>query len=123
LLRKLLTIVILVPLGVLIVAFAVANRAAVTVSFDPFSPGEPAATVTLPLFVLIIVLLVVGVLIGGTASWIRQGKWRSSVRRLDRDLIRLRGKLAAFEAAGPNTAIRPEPAEPGQPLRLKPPAR
>ena len=122
-LRKLLTIVILVPLGVLIVAFAVANRQIVTVSFDPFSAGEPAATLTLPLFVLIIALLIIGVLIGGTASWIRQGKWRSSVRRLDRDLVRLREKLAAFEAAGPKAAIRPEPAEPAQPLRLKPPAR
>ena len=51
-LRKILSAVILVPLLVIFVAFAVANRQTVTVSFDPFSStAQPAYAVTLPLFV------------------------------------------------------------------------
>ena len=94
-LRKIVAAVILVPLAVIIIAFAVANRALVTVSFDPFSAGEPAASVTLPLFALIILLLIVGVLIGGVAAWLRQGKWRGAARRFERELHHLRGKVAA----------------------------
>ncbi|HTP91797.1 MAG TPA: DUF1049 domain-containing protein, partial [Xanthobacteraceae bacterium] len=69
-LRKIVAAIILVPLAVVIIAFAVANRQIVTVSLDPFSGGEPAAAVTLPLFVLIIVLLMLGVLVGGIAAWL-----------------------------------------------------
>ena len=36
-LRKIVTAIIVVPLAAVIVAFAVANRQTVTVSFDPFS--------------------------------------------------------------------------------------
>ena len=71
------------PLAVVIVAFAVANRQIVTVSFDPFGAEHPAASLTLPLFALIIVLLIVGVVIGGIAAWLRHGKWRRTARRLD----------------------------------------
>ena len=49
--RKIVTAIIVVPLAVVIVAFAVANRQAVTVSFDPFSAASPAYAATLPLFV------------------------------------------------------------------------
>ncbi len=85
-LRKIVAALILVPLAVIIVAFAVANRQIVTMSLDPFSGSEPAASVTLPLFVLIILLLIVGVLIGGVAAWLRQGKWRRNARRLEHEV-------------------------------------
>ena len=48
--RKIVTAVIVVPLAVVIVAFAVANRQTVTVSFDPFSSAAPAYAATVPLF-------------------------------------------------------------------------
>jgi uncharacterized integral membrane protein len=122
LLRKIVAAIVLVPLAVLVIAFAVANRHSVMVSFDPFDAGEPAGAVTLPLFALIIVVLIIGVVIGGAASWLRQGKWRASARRFERELARLRDKLAALErgATGP-------PSGPGQVqspprLKLRPPA-
>jgi len=89
-LRKIVAALILVPLAVVIIAFAVANRQIVTVLFDPFSAERPAASLTLPLFALIIVLLVIGVLIGGTAAWLRQAKWRRTARRLEREVADLR---------------------------------
>jgi len=120
--RKILTAVIAVPLAIVIVAFAVANRQIVKVSLDPFSTSEPAAAVTLPLFALIILLLIVGVLIGGLAAWLRQGKWRHSARRLERELRELRRKVDALEGSGGEPAIIPEDHPPER-LQLRPPAR
>jgi len=103
-----------VPLAVIIIAFAVANRQVVTVSFDPFSANAPAAEVTLPLFALVILLLIIGVLIGGLAVWLRQGRWRQAARRLERELQRLRGT---------EPTIVPKESNPPPRLRLRPPVR
>jgi uncharacterized integral membrane protein len=122
LLRKIVAAAVLVPLAIIIVAFAVANRQSVTVSFDPFTEHEPAAAVTLPLFALIILLLIVGVMIGGIASWLRQGKWRGSARRFERELQHVRDKLASFEsAAGKPTNVPAAGDPPPQRLQLRPP--
>jgi uncharacterized integral membrane protein len=122
-LRKVVAALILVPLAVLIIAFAVANRQIVTVSLDPFSSERPAAAVSLPLFALIIVLLILGVVIGGVAAWLRQTKWRRTARRLEREVGELRGELDSLKrAAGAAPVIVPEAAEPPERLRLKPPA-
>jgi len=124
LLRKIVAALILVPLGIVLVALAVANRQAVTVSFDPFNPQHPAASATLPLFALIVILLIAGVLIGGSASWLRHGRWRRTARRLERDLARLREELDAHKrAAAAATAPLniPRPLEPPERLKLKPP--
>jgi uncharacterized integral membrane protein len=88
--RKIVTVCVLVPLGVLIVVFAVANRQMVVVSFDPFGSLDPAYAVRMPLFILIFVLLILGVLTGGIAAWLRQSKWRRQARQLDRDARALR---------------------------------
>jgi uncharacterized integral membrane protein len=121
LLRKVIAAIVLVPLAIIIIAFAVANRGQVTVSFDPFGAHEPAAALTLPLFALVILLLIIGVLIGGSASWLQQGKWRGAVRRLERELQHLRGKIAALE--GTTAGPIPEQEPPPQRLRLRPPVR
>lgn len=91
--RKIVTAVIVVPLAMLIVAFAVANRQAVTVSFDPFSAASPAYAATVPLFMLIFVLVILGVIVGGSAAWLRQSKWRRTAGRLDADVRALHQEL------------------------------
>jgi len=111
-LRKIVTMLIVVPLAVVIVAFAVANRQSVTVSFDPFSSTTPAYAMTLPLFALIFMLLILGVLIGGTAAWIGQTKWRRTARKLDSEVRTLHQELDAIRrrfTPGPNPAAG-EPA-------------
>jgi uncharacterized integral membrane protein len=82
-LRKIVTAIVVVPPAVVIVAFAVANRQTVTVSFDPFSAVSPAYAATLPLFVIVFAVLILGVVIGGIAAWIRQSKWRRTARKLE----------------------------------------
>jgi uncharacterized integral membrane protein len=93
-LRKIVSAVILIPLGILIVGFAVANRQAVTISFDPFDASHPAYALTLPLFVTIILLVILGVIIGGIAAWLRQGKWRASARRAEAQNRELSAEVA-----------------------------
>ena len=74
--RKFLTALVVIPLGIFFIIFAVANRHLVTVSFDPFNSVTPTVAVTLPLFVVIIAVAMLGVLAGGMATWFRQGRFR-----------------------------------------------
>ena len=83
--RKIITAVILVPLAAVLIAFAVANRQLVTISFDPFSSTNPAYAVALPLFVLIFVLVMFGIIVGGTAVWLGQMHWRWAARHAGRE--------------------------------------
>jgi uncharacterized integral membrane protein len=122
LLRKIVAALILGPLAIIIIAFAVANRQIVTVSLDPFSTDQPAAALTLPLFGLVIVLLIVGVVIGGVAAWLRQSKWRRTARQLEREVGDLRGEVESLKGAAEPTHI-PGAVNPPPRLKLKPPVR
>ena len=102
--RKIITVLVAVPLGILLVVFMVANRHAVTVSLDPFGSGAPSLSARLPLFAIILICLLAGVIAGGAAAWLKQSRWRRAARRLDADArgLRvereaLRGRLAAKE--------------------------
>jgi len=122
-LRKIVAAVILIPLAVVIIAFAVANRQIVTVSLDPFSSEHPASSVTLPLFGLIIVLLIAGVVIGGVAAWLRQAKWRRVARRLEREVEEMRREVASFRRSSGSVASMPEAGNPPERLQLRAPVR
>ena len=78
--RKFFTALVVIPLGIFFVIFAVANRHLVTVSFDPFNSVTPTVAITLPLFVVIIAVAMLGVLAGGMATWFRQGRFRRAAR-------------------------------------------
>lgn len=85
---------VLVPIAILAIAFAVANRQVVSISFDPFSSGNPILVLTAPLFLLVFFLLTCGVVIGGVASWLGQGRYRSAARRASSDARDLRAENA-----------------------------
>jgi uncharacterized integral membrane protein len=122
-LRKLVAALILGLLAVLIIAFAVANRQFVTLSFDPFDPAQPAYSQSMWLFAPIILALVIGVVIGGAAAWLRHGRWRRTARRLERELGRLREELDAHKRGTSAPGIVPEASAPPERLQLKPPLR
>src|SRR6476469_6826858 len=109
-LRKLVTFLILIPLAIVIVMFAMANRQVVTLSFDPFNAADPAFVMTTPLFVLIFVLTILGVVIGGIAAWLRQGKWRRHARKLDADITALRREIELLSARLESHNLRPPKA-------------
>ena len=95
--RKFVAIAILVPLAIVIVMFAVANREVIAVSFDPFDSAHSALALKMPLFVLIFVLVALGVVVGGIAAWLKQHKWRARARRAEAEARDLRGRLDAGE--------------------------
>ena len=122
--RKIVTALILVPLAVIVIALAVANRQPVVVSFDPFDQLHPAMARALPLYQLMLLLLIAGVVVGGVAAWVRQGKWRRAARLADahaRDLRaevdRLRRRLGPAEVAA-----APAPSDETRRLAVPPPA-
>ncbi|MBB4426977.1 putative integral membrane protein [Bradyrhizobium sp. CIR48] len=96
--RKFLTALIVIPLGLILVAFAVANRHFVTVSFDPFIANDPSLSVTLPLFLLLILVAALGVFAGGSAVWLGQRHWRRAARRHEADSRVARAELADLRA-------------------------
>ena len=97
--RKFLTALVVIPLGVIFVVFAVANRHLVTVSFDPFNSVNPSLAVTMPLFVVIIAVAILGVAAGGSATWFRQRRWRRASRQHEADARRARAEIADLRAA------------------------
>ena len=107
--RKIVLAVVLIPLAVLIVALAVANRQIVTVSFDPFDSAHPAYALKMPLFMLIFVLVGVGVAVGGIASWLRQHKWRMRARLAETEARDLRARLDAGESRRNVPALEASP--------------
>jgi uncharacterized integral membrane protein len=96
--RKFFTALVLIPLGLIFVVFAVANHHWVTVSFDPFNSTNPSVAVTLPLFVVIIAVAILGVAAGGSASWFRQRHWRRAARQSEADARQARAELADLRA-------------------------
>jgi uncharacterized integral membrane protein len=78
--HKIVAALFLVPIAVVFVAFAVANRQAVVVSLDPFDQAHPAFALAVPLFALLLAVAIGGVVIGGVAAWLRQSKWRRAAR-------------------------------------------
>jgi uncharacterized integral membrane protein len=107
-LRRMYIFFVLTPLALLIVALAIANRATVTVSFDPFSSTNPALVAALPLYLLAFILLITGIVIGGVAAWLKQRKWRRAVRRLEAENRALQAEQMSLRrraGLGPRTTL------------------
>lgn len=128
--RRALAILILGPLAVLIVALAVANRQTVAISFDPFNAADPAYRVQLPLFLLVFLLVIAGVLIGGIAAWLKQSRWRQRARRFEAQLHRAEAEIERLRrrigGATGDAAASPGQAEGGaggaeRPVDTRPP--
>jgi uncharacterized integral membrane protein len=121
--RKTLAALVLLPLALIIVIFAVANRQAVTVSFDPFGARDPALSATVPLFVLVLVLTIAGVVIGGVAAWRRQRKWRRAARAARAEASALRAELESLRVRAGVAEHTALPSPSGSALRVvRPPA-
>jgi uncharacterized integral membrane protein len=99
--QKFFSLVIGVPLAILLVLFALANRNWVLLSLDPFAPETPALSVSLPLFVVVFLALMLGVILGGVADWLRQGRYRREVRSRRVEIRRLEAEKQELAARAP----------------------
>jgi uncharacterized integral membrane protein len=112
--KRLLAVLIFGPLALLLVVLAVANRAPVRLSVDPFNPGSEALSVDLPLYFVAFGALALGVLLGGVAVWLRQGRYRRSARREHNEAVRWQreAELAKTRSASPAASLPAGPALP-----------
>jgi uncharacterized integral membrane protein len=98
---------VLVPLCVVLVIFALANRHSVAVNFNPFAVEQdmapPASGV--PLFLVIFAVLLIGVVLGGVATWFAQGPHRRDERHFKRETDRLHRELDAVRRSPTNQAL------------------
>jgi uncharacterized integral membrane protein len=82
---KVSTVFALVPVAVIATIVAIANRQDVTFKLNPFSDGGPDAVV-MPLFLLVFLTFLAGVVVGGTTIAVRSGlkarRKRSEASRL-----------------------------------------
>lgn len=78
--KKLVNIVVLVPVGVILIVLSVANRQSVTLALNPFRPEDSVLSVSAPFFVFLFLAVVVGLILGAAATWFSQGKHRRRAR-------------------------------------------
>ncbi|MBN9282079.1 MAG: DUF1049 domain-containing protein [Hyphomicrobium denitrificans] len=78
--RRLLALFVAFPLGAILIAIAVSNRQPVALILDPFVPENPALSIELPFYAYLLGALVVGVILGGIATWMGQSRWRQTAR-------------------------------------------
>ncbi len=79
---------LLLPLILIFVAFAVANRHGVTLSLDP-----TPLSIEAPLYGLVFAGIFIGLITGGLIAWIRGGRTRRLLREEQRTVRRLEGEL------------------------------
>lgn len=104
-LNRFMLIVVFVPLAIILVALAVANRNLVAFTVDPFNPGNPALTMQMPLFMLLFAAMVLGLVIGSFATWIKQGRYRKLARQRSQEAEQLRQEAARANTAPASTAL------------------
>ena len=87
-LKRIFNWVVGLPIAVIGVGFAVANREWVTVSFDPFNRAQPFAIMTLPLWMLFFAGVFIGIFVGWFVAWRGAAKHRRATRDAKIELIR-----------------------------------
>lgn len=78
--KKILGIVIFVPLAVILIVLCVANRQAVTLALNPFRPDDQVLSVSAPFFVFLFLTLILGMFIGSLVTWLNQSRYRKQAR-------------------------------------------
>ena len=86
-LNRFMLIVIVVPLAIILVALAVANREPAAFTMDPFNPGNPALTLETAAVRAAVPGAGVGMVVGSFATWLDRAataSWRASAARRPR---------------------------------------
>jgi uncharacterized integral membrane protein len=119
--RRFVCALAMIPAAAVLVGLAIANRQPVTVSFNPFDSSDPDLAVTVPLYVAGFTVLIAGVVLGGFAAWLKQGKHRRTGSRLAAEVVTIRTELAHLKGQ----MARPEgrsPAGSTEPVNKRLPA-
>ena len=86
--KKIINLLILLPVGIILIIFCVANRQLVTLAFNPFRPEDQVLALSAPLFVFLFAMLIIGMVVGSLATWLTQGRHRKRARSQSREAVR-----------------------------------
>ena len=86
--KRIMWLVIGFPVAVLLITLALTNRHTVRLSLDPFHGDAPALSLSMPFYFYLIGALVLGVVIGGVATWLSQSDWRRTARARSQEAMR-----------------------------------
>ncbi|WP_105381259.1 lipopolysaccharide assembly protein LapA domain-containing protein [Neorhizobium alkalisoli] len=100
-LKKILSLVIFVPLGIILIVLAVANRQTVTLALNPFRPEDSVLSVSAPFFLFLLLAVLLGMLIGAAVTWWSQGRHRKQARVEAREAARWQNEHKAVVAGRP----------------------
>ena len=87
-LGRLIGMLLVIVITIALLALAIANRHEVHFILDPFNRDNPALSLSSPFFIFMFVMLALGAFLGGTASWLSQGKWRRTARQRTQEAMR-----------------------------------
>ncbi len=109
--------------AVFLVSLAVANRHTVRLALDPFNPDNPVISTELPFYAYLFAMLIVGVALGGFATWIGQSRWRRTARGSTQEAIRWKAEAERLAREREATATAAMPRKQlmvggGSPARL-----
>ena len=86
--KRTLSLILTLIAAALLVTLAVTNKHFVDLKLNPLNPDDAKLTVALPLYVYLFAMLIAGVVMGGVASWLAQGKWRRTARHRTQEALR-----------------------------------
>jgi len=87
-LRRFVLFLVAIPAAIVLVTLAVANRHGVRLVLDPFRPEDPVLSLVLPFYAYLFGALLIGIVVGGLATWMTQGRWRRTARRRTAEAVR-----------------------------------
>lgn len=79
-LKKIIRVVITIPIAIILIALSIANRGEVTLALNPFEPSDRLLSVSAPFFVYLFATLIIGMAMGSVLTWFSQGRHRKRAR-------------------------------------------
>jgi uncharacterized integral membrane protein len=100
--KRLLKLLLLVPVALVVVAVADTNRHFVLIYLDPFAGAAEGGTqISAPLYIVVFLAIMLGAVLGGVATYFEQGKYRRAARRARNEADSLRAEIARLSGPRP----------------------
>ncbi|MDG3575390.1 LapA family protein [Rhizobium sp. YJ-22] len=104
--KKIVNLVIFLPLAVVLVLLCVANRQSVTLALNPFRPEDQVLGLSAPFFVFLFLALILGLVIGASVTWATQGQHRRRARTEAKTAVRLQAEADKHKARAEELAAQ-----------------
>ncbi len=99
--NRLVLVLVFLPLAIILIALAVAEPGHHSLHPRPVLSRQSGAHHQVPLFFLLFAALAIGLVVGGAATWLRQGQYRKLARQRGLEAQAARDAAARDRARGP----------------------